>query len=352
MPSSEWRLYGHSVAIVEVTVLSLELTARPERMGRRVQQGMLLAPNPSEYLNGYVYVLRVDEVLKDDGLVAPDREILIYTGGSIHEFMPTLGDRLLLFLNYVWGTDTEIEVRGAKRIRSNPVPTSFEPADLPTVNVAQVYRVSHQVPTTMRDYEAYKDLLRAQSRPVVWVAQPSAGATLQGSVTLRAQGYDDSAITSMQFRLDGADLGPALTEWPFMTTWRSKDVANGAHVLTVLARDSTGEETLSAPITITTQNTNAPPVVSAHPLTGSGFASAFNWNWSDPDGDTLLCTFGIVESTQCSFAGHCAEAGSAGAGVTPCQARVEYGQPLFTHCTYRLTCSDGWASTTAEFVLN
>ncbi len=352
VPPGEWLLYRHSAAIMEATIASVEMVARPERMGRRMAQGLLRAADPGEYLIGYLYVLRVEEVVKGDGLIAPGDEILTHTSGGLHEFMASVGERRLLFLNYVWGTEDETKLRGAKRIRSNPRPVSYDPADLPTINLAQVYRVSHQRAVTMRDYEAYKELLRAQGKPVVWMAQPAAAATLQGVVTLRAEGYDDSAITSVQFHLDGAPIGPQVTDTWLRTTWRSKDVANGPHLLTVLARDSTGEETLSEPIPVTTQNTNTAPALSAWPPTGSGFTSAFTWNWSDPDGDALTCVFTVVEHTQCSSAGHCAEAGGAAAGATPCQARVEYGQPLFTRCTYRLACSDGWATTTAEFRLN
>ncbi len=354
-PSREWHIYNQSTAIVEATVLRIDLLARPERMGRWLDvDGFMKPPNPHEYLAGYAYVLRVTDVVKSNGLLAVGSDALVPTDMALDElFWAQDGERVLVALQFVWGTSDEAKLKGTKRISRSPRPASLDPIDLPDTDLTHVYRVYSKFHIkAMRDYEAYKDLLRAQSKPVVWIAQPAADATLQGTVTLRAEGYDDSAITSVQFYLDGAPIGPEVTDVWRRLTWRSKDVANGPHVLTVLARDSTGEETLSEPITVTTQNANTAPVVGAWPPTGSGFASPFTWNWSDADGDPLTCVFTVVEFAQCGFAGHCTEAGGASAGVTPCQARVEYGQPLFTRCTYRLACSDGWATTTAEFTLN
>ena len=55
---------------------------------------------------------------------------------------------------------------------------------------------------------------------------------------------------------DGVASGVQDTAAPYALTWDTRTVSNGAHVLTARAYDTSGNATLSAPVTVTVSNTN------------------------------------------------------------------------------------------------
>lgn len=97
------------------------------------------------------------------------------------------------------------------------------------------------------------------SAPAVSVTSPADGATVSGgAVALAADATDDVAVASVQFTLDGTNLGAADTTAPYGIAWDSTTVANGAHVLAAVATDTSGNRTASAGTHVTVSNT-APP---------------------------------------------------------------------------------------------
>jgi len=58
----------------------------------------------------------------------------------------------------------------------------------------------------------------------------------------------------VQFQLDGANLGSALTSAPYNLTWNSASYPNGSHTLRAIARDAAGNQTTSASVTVTVNN--------------------------------------------------------------------------------------------------
>lgn len=102
--------------------------------------------------------------------------------------------------------------------------------------------------------------------PAVSITTPTAPATLTGSVNLAANATvtAPATITSVQFMLDGSPITTPLTgSGPaFSTTWDSTGVLNGAHLLTAVATDSTGQTNTSAPVNVNTINDPGPPVIS------------------------------------------------------------------------------------------
>jgi hypothetical protein len=95
--------------------------------------------------------------------------------------------------------------------------------------------------------------------PTVSLSAPADGATVAGPVDVSADAADDRGVASVQFRLDGADLGAPDTTAPFSTSWDSRTAANGQHTLTAVARDGDGNATTSSPVRVTVQNTVATP---------------------------------------------------------------------------------------------
>ena|GEM_PF-2013204 len=92
--------------------------------------------------------------------------------------------------------------------------------------------------------------------PTVSMTAPSAGASVSGtSVTLSATASDNVGVSSVQFKLDGSNIGSADTTSPYSTTWDSTTVPNGTHTITATARDAAGNTTTSSSVSVAVSNT-------------------------------------------------------------------------------------------------
>ncbi|MBU6402506.1 MAG: DUF1565 domain-containing protein, partial [Verrucomicrobia bacterium] len=109
------------------------------------------------------------------------------------------------------------------------------PASGPWDLGAYVYASS---PTTLAD----------TTPPTVAISAPVGGATVSGTaVRVSANASDDGTVASVQFALDGANLGSAVTAAPYAVNWDTTGVSNGSHTLTAIATDGVGLKTTSAP---------------------------------------------------------------------------------------------------------
>jgi hypothetical protein len=90
--------------------------------------------------------------------------------------------------------------------------------------------------------------------PTVSMTAPTSGATVSGSVTVSANATDNVGVTSVQFTLDGGNLGTALTASPYQVTWDTATAANGSHSLSAAARDAAGNVGNAIPVTVTVAN--------------------------------------------------------------------------------------------------
>lgn len=117
--------------------------------------------------------------------------------------------------------------------------------------------------------------------PSVTLTSPSAGATVAGSVTVAATADDNTSVQSVQFLLDGTNLGTPDTLAPFTTVWNTTSSANGAHTLSAVARDAAGNTTTAAGVAVTVQNAAPPPAG----LVGAwGFNAATGTSAADSSG--------------------------------------------------------------------
>jgi hypothetical protein len=87
--------------------------------------------------------------------------------------------------------------------------------------------------------------------PTVSLTTPSSGATVSGNVTISANASDNIEVSSVQFKVDGSDVGIADTTSPYSTVWDASIINNGAHTLTAVARDPAGNITTSGPVSVT-----------------------------------------------------------------------------------------------------
>jgi Bacterial Ig domain/Purple acid Phosphatase, N-terminal domain len=109
--------------------------------------------------------------------------------------------------------------------------------------------------------------------PTVSITSPAAGAHVKGKIKIVAAAADQGGIASVQFQLDGNNLGAADTITPYTTIWNTAGVAQGYHTLTAIARDKAGNATTSAPVSVIIGTVTAdvtPPTVSiASPVGGT-----------------------------------------------------------------------------------
>jgi len=85
--------------------------------------------------------------------------------------------------------------------------------------------------------------------PTVWLTAPANGSTLtSGKITVSAVAADaDGTVTAVRF-YDGSTLIDTDSRTPYAITWRA---AVGAHTLTAVAVDNSGQTTTSAPVSVT-----------------------------------------------------------------------------------------------------
>ena len=81
--------------------------------------------------------------------------------------------------------------------------------------------------------------------PSVAVSAPADGSTVSGEITITADSLDNIAVASVQFMLDGANLGADDTTAPYSVSWDTTSAGNGTHALTARARDAAGNMTTS-----------------------------------------------------------------------------------------------------------
>jgi Concanavalin A-like lectin/glucanases superfamily/Bacterial Ig domain len=93
------------------------------------------------------------------------------------------------------------------------------------------------------------------SLPTVSITAPGNSATVSGTITVTASASSNVGVASVQFQLDGANLGAAVTASPYSVSWNTTASLNGSHTLTAIATDVAGNKTTSAVVTVTVSNT-------------------------------------------------------------------------------------------------
>jgi hypothetical protein len=113
---------------------------------------------------------------------------------------------------------------------------------------------------------------------------PADNATVSvSSVLLTAAASDDVDIAGVQFRVDGADIGPELWVPPFQMTWNTASYAPGEHRITAVARDAAGNRKVADPVVVNLAKTLTYRDVvwldDALPTGAQGYAERDRWKW-------------------------------------------------------------------------
>jgi hypothetical protein len=104
---------------------------------------------------------------------------------------------------------------------------------------------------------SFTSVLPDTTKPVVVITAPRDGDTVSGTLSVSANAVDDVAVAGVQFRLDGVALGAEDTSAPYSVSWNTTTAANGAHVLTAVARDTANNTAGSLSVNVVVLNTVA-----------------------------------------------------------------------------------------------
>src|SRR2546429_15773 len=105
--------------------------------------------------------------------------------------------------------------------------------------------------------------------PTVSITSPAANATLSGTANLTASASDNVAVASVQFKVDSATTGAAVTAAPYTYALNTAALSNGNHTLTAVATDTSGNTAASAGVPVSVNNaTPAPSIASLNPTSG------------------------------------------------------------------------------------
>lgn len=97
--------------------------------------------------------------------------------------------------------------------------------------------------------------------PSVMLTAPT-GGTVSGKTTLAASATSaDYPVTSVQFQLDGNNLGAPVTAAPYWFSWDTETATAGTHTLTAIATNSAGLSATSNAVTVNVDNSGSPATV-------------------------------------------------------------------------------------------
>ncbi|HXT42256.1 MAG TPA: Ig-like domain-containing protein, partial [Candidatus Angelobacter sp.] len=114
--------------------------------------------------------------------------------------------------------------------------------------------------------------------PTVSMTAPANGATVSGSsVAVTANASDNVGVSSVQFKLDGANLGVPFRTAPYNLGWDSTAVADGSHSLTAVATDAAGNQATATLAMVTVSNSSVVTNLSYATLPSWVGAATHNW---------------------------------------------------------------------------
>jgi chitodextrinase len=90
--------------------------------------------------------------------------------------------------------------------------------------------------------------------PSVKITSPTNNEQVVDIVNVNADASDNVGVASVQFLVDGVDRGVPITTAPYVLEWDTRTVSKGTHTLAARARDTAGNSTISAPVTVNVAN--------------------------------------------------------------------------------------------------
>ena len=134
---------------------------------------------------------------------------------------------------YEWSWNTTTTLDGTHSVTSK----AFDAADNSASSAAVSVTVDNSAPSTS-------------------ITAPAAGVTVAGTTLVTASASDNTAVTAVEFLLDGV-LKSTDTTAPYEWSWDTTSAANGSHSLTSRASDSAGNSATSAAVSVTVSNSTS-----------------------------------------------------------------------------------------------
>jgi peptidoglycan/xylan/chitin deacetylase (PgdA/CDA1 family) len=98
--------------------------------------------------------------------------------------------------------------------------------------------------------------------PKISITAPKNRATVSGTQTVTVNVSDTQGITSVQYKLDGQNLGNPVTAAPYSYSWNTTTATNASHSLSAVATNKVGLSATSAAVSVTVNNiVTQPPVI-------------------------------------------------------------------------------------------
>ena len=107
----------------------------------------------------------------------------------------------------------------------------------------------------------------SNSAPLVSITSPTSGATVSGTITITTN--VSANTTSVQFSVDGSNVGAAVTSAPFSFSLNTTTLSNGSHSLTASASTLAGQTVTSVAVSIKVNNAVPPTVSITSPTSGA-----------------------------------------------------------------------------------
>jgi galactose oxidase-like protein/chitobiase/beta-hexosaminidase-like protein/Big-like domain-containing protein/Kelch motif protein len=92
--------------------------------------------------------------------------------------------------------------------------------------------------------------------PNVSVTSPTAGSTLVGRVNISVTATDNTAVSGVQFQIDGVNVGPVVAASPYTASLDTTQFANGTHLVSAYAWDPARNIGSSASVSVTFSNSS------------------------------------------------------------------------------------------------
>lgn len=173
--------------------------------------------------------------------------------------------------------------------------------------------------------------------PTVTMTAPANGATVSGTVSITANASDNVSVASVQFQLDGANVGNADTASPYAFSWNTATTSNGSHSLRAIAKDGAGNSTTSASVTVTVSNTadTSAPSVPAGLAASAASSSQINLSWTASTDNVGVTGYNVFR-------------GGTKIGTAPGTSYQDGGLSASTSYSYTVSAFDAAGNTSAQ----
>jgi hypothetical protein len=178
--------------------------------------------------------------------------------------------------------------------------------------------------------------------PSVVVMNPAAGVYVSSGVTVSVNASDNVGVASVQFMLDGAEIGPPETAPPYSVAWNTTLVNDGAHTVGAVARDGAGN---GATAVVSVIVSNTPPVIGV-PAIGSATPNRVDILWSTDQRADSAVDYGPTPAYGNSTPVIAAQSTGHGVSVTGLAAGTAY------HYRVRSRNAAGLASASPDYTFS